>query len=423
MKIWIWLLLLLGIAVAAAFGWQALALDPGYVLIRLRGTSLETTLVFAVVALLAAWAIFGLAIRALRWPLAAWSQRRHRRHRERLAQGLLALEEGRYQQAQHELGRAAHSSELKAPALLALARAAHARGDDDRVARALNQASVDAPAATLVLRARFLLEQGKPQIALTQLKNYSSTGKLTPNGWRLLIESALLAGDHAAAFGALAPLQRSQSLPPLAIDALEARVLAAVLMAAANADQLNTLWSELSRTQRRIPEAVVAYATRAAALGQTLAGMSEIEAGLRKNWSELLVRCYGALGLDEASIRLRNAESWLKSHPNSIALLLTLGRLCRDQSLWGKAHEYLERSLSMEDTPAAWETLADCYNGENDAHNAALCYRNALRVAHGEASDAPGGRASRIGLNTVAAVVEERSEHGVPRLPDSVHGS
>ncbi len=421
MKIWIWLLLLLGIAVAAAFGWQALALDPGYVLIRLRDTSLETTLVFAVVALISAWVVLGLTLRALRWPLAAWSQRRHRRNRGRLAQGLLALEEGRYQQAQHELGRAAHSPELKAPALLALARAAHARGDDDRVTRALNQASADAPAAALVLRARFLLEQGKPQVALAQLKNQSDSGKLTPNGWRLLIESALLAGDPTSALAGLAPLQRSQSLAPFAMDALEARVLAAALMVAANVDRLNALWSDLSRTQRRIPEAIVAYATRAATLGQTLAGMSEVEAGLRKSWSELLVRCYGALGPDEASTRLRNAEAWLKSHPNSTALLLTLGRLCRDQGLWGKAHEYLERSLSIEETPSAWEALADCYNGENDAPHAALCYRNALHVARGEASVAPGGRASRSGLSTIAAVIEERSEHGVPRLPDSVH--
>ena len=78
------------------------------------------------------------------------------------------------------------------------------------------------------------------------------------------------------------------------------------------ATRLNALWSGLSRTQRRAPEAVAAYARRAAALGQMLAAMSEIEAALRKEWSELVIRAYGELGPAETETRLRHAEAWLR---------------------------------------------------------------------------------------------------------------
>jgi len=42
MKLWGWVLVLLAAAAAAAFGWHWLADDPGYLLLRLRGTTVET---------------------------------------------------------------------------------------------------------------------------------------------------------------------------------------------------------------------------------------------------------------------------------------------------------------------------------------------------------------------------------------------
>ena len=110
MKSWSALLLLLAVACVAAFSWQWLAADPGYLLIRYGATSIETTLIFAIVALLLVAAVVRLVWRLLRAPLAAWARRRRRRGRERIAAGLVALAEGRYAQAQRQLERAAPSS-------------------------------------------------------------------------------------------------------------------------------------------------------------------------------------------------------------------------------------------------------------------------------------------------------------------------
>ena len=415
MKLWVTLLLLLLIACVAAFGWQILAVDPGYVLVKFGNTSIETSLVFALLMLVVGWGVLSFAWWLLSWPRAAWSRRTRRRGRVRIASGLVALTEGRYAQALRDLERAAHQSGLHAPALLAAARAAHARGDNERAQALLGKVAHAAAPAALALRARFLLEQGKADAALALLKPQAKAATLAPAGWRMLAESALLCGDHAVALDALAPLARSQTLKPLAFSALESRVLAGALTGAAESESLNALWSGLSRTQRRIPEAVIAYTRRAAALGQMLPAMSEIEALLRKEWSEQAIRAYGELGPADSETRLRHAEAWLPEQLESSGLLLTLGRLCVQGKLWGKAREYLERGLAIDNAPAMWECLGDCAAGQGNRDEAASCYRNALRVARGETVEAlPGMRAV---LSTRASVIEERSEHGVPRLP------
>ncbi|MGH8122370.1 MAG: heme biosynthesis HemY N-terminal domain-containing protein [Rudaea sp.] len=321
MRIWIAVLLLLLVACAAAYGWHALVLDPGYVLVRFGGISIETSAVFALIALLLVWALTSLAWRALRWPGVAWRRRARRRGHERLADGLVALVEGRYASATRELERAAHVPSLRAPALLARAHAAHARGDREAATAALDAVADDAAPAALALRARFLLEHGRAADALALLKTQADKSTLSPAAWCSLADAALQSGDTTTALQALAPLARSQFLPTVEFAQLEARALAAALAGAASADRLNALWSGFSRAQRRIESVLIAYARRAAALGQPLAAMSEIESGLRREWSEPLVRVYGELGPAEASARLRQAEGWLAAQPNSAALL------------------------------------------------------------------------------------------------------
>ena len=60
----------------------------------------------------------------------------------------------------------------------------------------------------------------------------------------------------------------------------------------------------------------------------------------------------------EAARRIERAEKWLKTNPRDSMLLLTLGRLCAEQELWGKAQSYLEASLAMQPTRAAHIALA-----------------------------------------------------------------
>jgi HemY protein len=418
MTLWRWILLLVIVAALTAFGWHWVAEDPGYVLVQLRGWQAETTAVAAIVILLLAWALLSALWFAVRWPFGAFTRRHRRLSRRKMSDGLLALMEGRHGDAERDLHRASRLDVLRGPALLAAAEAASRRGENSRALSTLDEAAQVAPRGARVLRARVLRREGRPAEAVNLLAADADAGSLTPGGWRELALAALASGDTRRARQALEPLQKSGSLSTKTFAVLEGQVLAASLRGASDAAALNTLWSQLPKTQRRVPAAVDAYARQAASFGMVLPAMDEVESALRREWSPLLIETYGALGGEDIEARLRRAESWLDAHPNDAALLLTLGRMCVRQGLWGKAAQYLERSLALTPSSGAWESLGDVYAGQDDAALAQRCYRNALALARGEAV-APlpqGARSTRLDTRPIA--VEERSEHGVPRLPE-----
>ena len=418
MKLWRWILLLVIVAAVAAFGWHWVAEDPGYVLVQLRGWQAETTVVAAVVILLLAWAVIGAVWFAARWPFGALTRRHRRLSRQKMGEGMVALMEGRHGDAERDLHRASRLDTLRGPALLAAAEAASRRGENTRALTTLDEAAQVAPRAARVLRARVLRREGKSTEAVNLLAADADSGNLTPGGWRELALAALAAGDTRRARMALDPLQKGGALGTRGYAALEAQVLAASLRGASDAAALNALWTQLPKTQRRVPAAVDAYARQAAAFGMVLPAMDEVESALRREWSPLLIETYGALGAEDIEARLRRAESWLDAHPNDAALLLTLGRMCVRLSLWGKASQYLERSLALSPSSGAWEALGDVYAGQNEAAMAQRCYRNALALARGEPTTSlpQGSHASRLDTRPIA--MEERSEHGVPRLPE-----
>ncbi|TPG04255.1 heme biosynthesis protein HemY [Rhodanobacter glycinis] len=416
MKVWRWILLLVIIAALAAFGWHWVAEDPGYVLLRLRGWQVETTVVAALLILLLAWALLTVLWRLLRWPFGAFSRRHRRVSQQRLGEGLVALIEGRHGDAERDLNRASRLDSLRGPALLASAEAASRRGEHGRALEALNQAAHSAPQAARVLRARVLRRDGKPAEALALLVPESDKGTLTPGGWRELALAALANGDIRRARDALDPLQKSGALGSRAYAVLEAQVLTATINAAADGASLNMLWSQLPKVQRRVPAVIDAYARRAASFGLTLPAMDEVESALRREWSPLLIETYGTLAGDDVEARLRRAEGWLDARPNDANLLLTLGRMCVRLKLWGKARQHLERSLALAPGAAAWEALGDTFAGQGDAEQAQRCYRNALVFGRGEAVT-PLAQSARTGqLDTHPIAVEERDVHGVPRL-------
>lgn len=417
MSVWWRILLLLALTALAAAGWHWLVADPGYVLVRIRGWRIESTLVVTIVALLMLWAALTLGWRLINWPFGAITRRHRRTCRKRLADGLVALAEGRHAAAERALSRAARHAPLRAPALLAAAEAAAARGDAKAALEALDQVAEVSPQAARVARARVLRDDDRAEEALGLLAPEADAGTLPPAGWRELVAAALQAGDIERARGALEPLRRSGALEPRAYAEIESQVLAAAIRMAEDAGALDALWSKLPRAQRRMPVLIEAYARRAASLGHGLSAMDEIESALRRQWSPMLAATYGELEGGDVESRLRRAEGWLDAHPDDPGLLATLGRMCARLGLWGKAREYLLRALSGEALPSTWEALGDTYAGQDSPVLAQQCYRNALRLTRGEpAEPLPGVTPVET---SGPAELEERSEHGVPRLRES----
>ncbi|MET0255943.1 MAG: heme biosynthesis HemY N-terminal domain-containing protein [Luteibacter sp.] len=415
MKLWRWIVGLILVAVIAAFAWHWVADDPGYVLIHLRGTNVQMTVVTAVVILLLAWAAITALVALIRWPFGAMTRRHRHLSRRRLADGLVSLIEGRHGEAERDLHRAARYPSVRGPALLAAAEAAERHGESARALETLDQAAQETPRAARVLRARLLRRAGRPGEAATLLAPEANSGALTPAGWIEFAEASLESGDARGALRAVEPLQKSGELGARAFADIESRIVAAYVASAPDGASLATSWSQLPKGQRRLPAVVDAYARQAARHGQTMAAMDEIETALRREWSPSLVATYGGMGAEDIEQRLRKAEAWIDTHPNDAALLTAVGRMCVRVRLWGKAKPFLERALAIEPGADAWEALGDVYVGEENPEIAQRCYRNALALARNEATEAlPEIRTRRI--DTRVTAVEERDQHGVPRL-------
>ena len=92
-----WIVLTLVVAALAAL---LMAQDPGYVLVRWRGSDYTTT------ALYACWMVLGVALALwITWtlltsPFRAWSLHRDRQQRARIGDGFEALHHGQYPRAE-----------------------------------------------------------------------------------------------------------------------------------------------------------------------------------------------------------------------------------------------------------------------------------------------------------------------------------
>jgi HemY protein len=96
-------------------------------------------------------------------------------------------------------------------------------------------------------------------------------------------------------------------------------------------------------------------------------------------------------------------------------LLLTLARLARAQGQWPQAEDFLHRALAQGAAADAWEELGQGYAEVGDELRARLAYANALRATRGESVAELPGRDMRQRIHD-EAVVEQRDEHGTPRL-------
>lgn len=415
MKLWRWILLLVIIAALAAFGWHWVAVDPGFVLVRLRGWEVQSTLLTAVIIVVIAVLIVVWAWLLLRWSIGAAGRHYRRVSRRYLHTGLTALAEGRYGTAERSLTLAARHRPQRGVAWLGAAQAAAHRGDQSAAFEMLDKAAVEVPEAARVVRARMLRHAGKAQAAMNLLAPGADARKLTPAGWVEWVKAVLAIGDPVRARTALEPLRKSGALDANAQTALEARVLVAAIQTAADGAALKALWTDMPKIHRRRVEAVDAYARRAAYFGQSMAAMGEVEAALRRQWSPALAETWGLLD-GEVEARLRRAEAWLDTHPDDPALLTTLGRLSAQLEVWGKAREYLGHALAIAPSAATWEALGEVYAGQDNLLLSQRCYRNALRMGRGDPVEPLPGQESGGALK--GSVSDQRDAHGMPHLPE-----
>jgi HemY protein len=170
----------------------------------------------------------------------------------------------------------------------------------------------------------------------------------------------------------------------------EYRVQAHVeLLAQAGADRsaFDERWRRIPAREQSIARVAGAAARHALALGLTTLARDAIEKALAAEWAPALAALYGELpGMEppargeEARRRIERAEQWLLAHESDPQLLAALGRLCAHAELWGKAQNYLETSLSFEESRATHLELARLLDRLERGAQAQQHYRRAAEL-------------------------------------------
>ncbi len=131
-----------------------------------------------------------------------------------------------------------------------------------------------------------------------------------------------------------------------------------------DAGQLLRYWKGMPETDRREARLALLAAQALAAADNCGEAAQLIEEYLDEQWDSSLVTTYGECQGGDVVARIAHAEKWLNGQPRDAGLLLTLGRLCRQKQLWGKAQSYFEASLAIELTAEAHLELASLLENE-----------------------------------------------------------
>ena len=370
---------LLLVAVVAASTLLGLAIQEhsGYVLIAWKGLRYESSLWVFVLLIVLLW----LVVRLLRWlwrgmrfsggVLNPWSRRNHGKRAQLAAdKGLLDLLEGRWDRAVRHLQRAAEGERQPLMHYLGAARAAHKLGQYEESEALLERALQRQPQAELAIaltHADLQKSRGDLDGALTTLQAMRERYPHHRQVLRQLYQLRLARAEWAELVQLLPELRKAKVLEGDELSALEQQVWAARLQAAgeqgldqgeAALQPLTATWQQLSASQRQSVELLAVYAEQLSALGAPEEAEEVLRKALKRGYDQRLMRLYGLLRGRDPARQLQTAEELLKQHPQDAVLLLSLGRLCLINGVWGKAREYFEISLEFERSAEACAELA-----------------------------------------------------------------
>jgi HemY protein len=388
-----WLLAVFAAAVAVVILGR---IDSGYVLFVYPPYRVEVSMPFFAVALLAAFLALYALLRMLGHALslpgyvrAYRSGRRRERAHAALANALQAYYEGRYARTEKEATLAFETGPTPALAALLAARAAHQMREFQRRDQWLDRADAAGDrmqAACLVSRAELALEDRDFAAARDALRSAQGAGPKQIATTRMLLRAERGAGAWDEVLRLANQLGKRDAIAPALAE--EYRVQATIELlarAAAEPQAFERRWRGIDSRDQLHPRVAAAAARHATALGDAALAREIIERALAAEWTPQLVSLYAelpeamqdAIRTAEARARIESAEHWLLERSGDAQLLATLGRLCTQAELWGKARSFLEASLSFEESRSAHLELARLAERLGEGEDAQQHYRRA----------------------------------------------
>ena len=391
MKLLTYILAVLFLAVVAGLLAQQ---DTGYVLIGRGFTTMEMSLSLFITLQIILFTLLYLAIRVIRrsWTLPdrlrLWrKQSRMKKAHASSRKGLVALAQGHWKQAERALIRHADDSDVPLLNYLSAARAAQEQDAPERRDHYLSMAHKSMPDADIAVE----LTQAELQISHGQLEHALATlihlRSIAPRHTYVLLLLARVY-EKLSSWGDLESLlfdlKKHKVVDNKEYERLCIRVYHSLLDIAANsnkAEKIIEVWNRIPSAFRERHELIFDYARNLVKLEEFDRAEILVRENLKRQWDNRLINLYGKIKSSSLDKQISNAESWLKGKENNPDLLLTLGRLCQYDKLWGKARNYLESSLGHAPRSETYCELGQLLEilKENDA--AADCFKKGLLQA------------------------------------------
>ena len=305
--------------------------------------------------------------------------------------------EGRYGKAEKAAAAALEMGESPGIAALLAARSAHELKAFDKRDAYLNEAEKQAPeekAARLMTQAELLFNQHRNQDALAVLTALNESGsKKHVGALRLELEAQQRAKNWEQVLILVAQLEKRGYFDAGQAQQLRLYVTQENLKRKANdVAALQECWRKIPSADKKLSGIAATAARCFIALGGCRMAQEIIEQSLDAQWDSELICLYSeCLGQDTLK-QIERAETRLFDHPDDACLLLTLGKLCAHQRLWGKAQSYLEASIGVEPTFTAHRELAKLHERIGQSEVADVHYRKSLDLAVRQLHDITGGR-------------------------------
>jgi HemY protein len=391
-----WLLAVFAAAVALVILGR---IDSGYVLFIYPPYRVEVSMLFFAIALVAGFLLLYAVLRLLghavslpAYVRAYRARRRRERAHAALAGALQAYYEGRYARTEKEASIAFESGPSPALAALLAARAAHQMRDFQRRDRWLERADASGErmqSASLVTRAELALEDRDFAAARDALRTLDAGPKQIATT-RMLLRAERGAGAWDEVLRLATQLGKRDAIAPALAE--EYKVQATIELLARSAGDEGAFerrWRAIEARDQLHPRVAAAAARHATELGKGEMARDILERSLAGEWSPQLVALYAELPAEmnqqsrqaEARVRIETGESWLLERARDAQLLATLGRLCTQAELWGKAQSFLEASLSFEETRPVHLELARLAERLGQPSDAQQHYRRAAELA------------------------------------------
>jgi HemY protein len=311
---------------------------------------------------------------------------RFQRSARQITQGFIALSEGKLARGERLLTKGASNSESPLLNYLAAARTAQMQGDRERRNNWLKIAyeqNTGARNAVLLTQAELQLADGEYEQSRASLNQIREKYPDHPQALKLLAELSYREQSWGALSELLPGLRRAKNVTPQQLETWTIETFENELsVEGVDKEKIEQCWQDLPRSLRKSMPLIRARIQALVTCGEISLAETTIRKTLKTQWNDSLVMLYGEMAPPDNAAQLRQIELWLNKRPEDASLLLAAGRACIRNQLWGKARSYLESSVAIRPSPAAYHELGQLMLKLDDPQAATEAFSKGLTLSH-----------------------------------------